>query len=306
MFTADEVRGAAGNFGKLKITGNTQLICFIRFKAVERDHIGALTFDTRFPDELPTAASRAGWIPCWFLPWASARIIKLKIPDVTTTPVINFGGGIDPIPNPDLFFTAGINGCSVFAVGDARTPSMYHGGIDPGSGIVIPRGDDETTETMWRRLIGRQHTAKFVGSVGKTDYISELQEADTTDDGNRVRRGGMVTTRRAAELEALLEAKGSLSRVSVAPWGAVFGLRDAGGNWTMTLVQNATATYMRVIRTVKKRFLRSDKVTETLQGETEPNRVGQPIGHSYNLGFKEFFPGAGAVQVRNVDVDQIF
>ena len=45
-------------------------------------------------------------------------------PDVATDPVINFaGGGIAPVANPGLFFTAGINGCSVFAIGAAATAS---------------------------------------------------------------------------------------------------------------------------------------------------------------------------------------
>jgi hypothetical protein len=313
-------------FTKLKITDTADMICFIRFGAVDRDQVGALTFITRTPQDLPTTASRAGWIPCWFLPWTSGHMIKMKIASAATSPVLNLGPGIDPVPNPDLFFTAGINGCSVFAVGTADMPSVYHGGIDPGSGLTMPLQPNETTEMAWQRLVGRAGGVKYVGSVGKHDYVTELNNAATTDDGDRLRDPGGRTTRLAMDLQTRLNATGQLTRVSVSPWGAVFGLRDPATNaWQMTLVQNATAVYQRIVVKTTKRFLRSDKVVTQHVGEARPNMglMRTPDGLAdltrgngdptmtdcatvANLGYKEFFPAGGVASVRAVDLTQVY
>lgn len=306
MFSGHDLNHASLNFTKLKITDVNDMVCFIRFKAIERDHVGAMTFETKFARELPALADRVGWIPCWFLPWSSGRIIKFKIPDVAAMPIVNFNGAVAPVANPSLFFTAGINGCSVFAVGAASAPSVYHGGINPGSGLVMPLQPNETTEAAWRRLIGRAHTAKVVRSVGKTEYISELNNPLGTDDTDRVSRGGMKTTVLADQMEANLELRGNLSNVTVSPWGAVFGLRDGAGNWTMSLVKNSTVTYQRVVTTVKKKWFKPNETIRTNVGETRGMLVNYPISNSYNLGYRDFFPGAGAAVITNVDLTQIF
>jgi len=312
-------------FSKLKIARVEDMVGFFKLGAVERDQIGAMTFAIKLASELRTTASRAGWVPCWFLPWMSGHIFKLKILSVLTDPVLNFDGGIDAMPNPGLFFTAGINGCSVFAIGNGASPSVYHGGINPGSGLAMPLQPNETTEAAWRRLLGRAHTTKTVGMVGKTDYISELNPG-AANDNDRVRHGGYKTTARASQFETLLQANGQLTNVSVSPWGAVFGLRDATGVWHMNLVKNATVTYHRVIRTVKKRFLIPDKVTVAQQGEVRPrmtlgktpeglpdlatagtvDNAEQVISNCYNLGYQEFFPGAGAAHYRDLATIQVF
>jgi len=312
-------------FSKLKIAKVEDMVGFLKLGAVERDQVGAMTFVVKLASELKTNASRVGWVPCWFLPWLSGHIFKMKIRSVVTEPVLNFGPGIDPIPNPGLFFTAGINGCSVFAIGDSKAPSVYHAGIDPGCGLAVPLQPNETTEQAWRRLIGRAHTTKVVGSVGKTDYVSELNPGYTSND-DRVTSSGYKSTAKAAQFEQMLNTNGNITNVSVSPWGAVFGLRDAAGDWHMNLVKNATVTYHRVTRTIKKRFLRSDQTITTTHGEVRPRMTlgktadglvdlttastvansEQIISNCYNLGYQEFFPGAGAAQYRNLNQIQVF
>ena len=313
------------NFSKMKIANVEDMVGFLKLGAIERDQVGAMTFAVKLASELRTSASRAGWVPCWFLPWASGHILKLKIRSVIAEPTLNFGNGIDSMPNPGLFFTAGINGCSVFSVGDSKAPSVYHGGITPGSGLVMPLQPNETTEQAWRRMLGRANTTKFVGSVGKTDYITELKPGYTSND-DRVMSGGYKSTARAAQFEQMLTANGQLTNVSVSPWGAVFGLRDAAGDWHMNLVKNATVTYWRVTRTVKKRLLGKDKVIVRQSGEVRPLGVmgktpeGLPdlgtagtvqnseqiISNVCNLGYQEFFPGAGTAQYRDLNLIQVY
>lgn len=55
-----------------------------------------------------------GWsTPCYFLPWSSKRIVKLKLGNQHA-----------------VFATAAINGCSVFTRGNPASPTVYHAGID--------------------------------------------------------------------------------------------------------------------------------------------------------------------------------
>jgi hypothetical protein len=324
MFTTAQL--TTGAFGaKLKLAQVDDMIRFIKFGAVERDFIGALTFATRTPAQLPSAASRQGWVPCWFLPWFSGKILKLKISDIATDPVINFAGpGIEPVSNPNLFFTAGINGCSVFAIGATATPSLYHGGLNPGSGMTIPLLPNETTEAAWRRLLGRGATVKFVGSVGKSEYVSELNPG-AVDDDDRLRHNSYKTTKLAQDLEKRLEVNPNLTKVIVAPWGAVFGLRDVAGAWNFTLVKHASVNARKVTVTVKKRLFRSNKVTRVESGEARPSATVVRDAYGFvdisdpgtvlseqdhatcvSLGFSEFFPGAGVASVRNLTNTQIF
>lgn len=312
-------------WSKMKIRDMADMIGFLEFGANERDQLGALTFSVKSARDLPTAVSRAEYIPCWFLPWMSGHIFKLKIASLLTQPELDFGPGIAKMPNPGLFFTAGINGCSVFAVGDPRNPSVYHAGIDPGSGNSLPLLPNETTEQAWRRLLGRKNTTKQIGSIGKTDYISELVNPGGTDDKKRVKYGVGTTTSQAMALQMMLEGRDDITSVQVDPWGCVFGLRDdTTGNWTFTLVKNATIRYYRLIR--KKRFLRKDKVLKV--GEMMPKQWGpthrkpssglldldevaklehteQIIVTCANLGFQDFFPGAGAAHYRSLGSIQI-
>jgi hypothetical protein len=322
-----EIGHAGGNFGaivnnsysKLKVDGAANAVKFIRMRANAKNEIGALTFTVKSAADLPTTASRQGWTPIWWLPWQDRHIVKIKILDKTATPSIVFGPGIDPVPNPDLFFTAAINGCSVIAVGATSAPSIYHGGLD--GDTMAPRLANETTEDAWQRLVGRIGGAKNVQGVGKSEYVAEL--APTVADPNARRMNGAYkTTTDADNFEANLLARGNLTNVSVSPFGMVFGLRDGAGNWALTLVKNANISYQRISVVSKKRLFRSPKVTTTHVGEirqpltfdadgnAQPVLVAstttQAFNHCVALGFKSFFPGVGAAQMHDMNSIMVF
>jgi hypothetical protein len=298
------------DYSKLKIGAASDSIAFIKLRPNEKNEIGAITFSVKTPAELPTVRSRTDWTAVWWLPWQSEHIVKIKIRSNVTDPVINCGHGVDPVNNPPIFFTAAINGCSVFAAGDARNPSMYHGGVD---GAMTVRGDNELTEAAWLRLLGRVNSLKNIQSIGKTDYISEmkpqtkwtnpLQAHDKTDRTS-------FETQGSRDFTAELEGRGSLTNVTVQPWGMVFGLRDANDNWEMTLVKNAFVRYQKIQR--KKRFLRRDKIThlgETRTGRTYNSDGDETLGaavqcpdihNCHTLGYQDFFPGVGAAQMHDL------
>lgn len=299
------------DFSKLKITSAAHSVMFIKLRPNAKNEIGAMTFALKSPSDLPTVVSRQGWAPVWWLPWQNSHLVKMKILGAAAVPSIAIGGGVAPVANPGIFFTAAINGCSVFAVGDATAPSLYHGGVD---GDFTARTPTEKTEDAWRRLLGRVHSTKNIGGVGKTDYIKELPSGANES-------GRLQTTNAAIALESTLQQNGSLTNVSVRPFGMVFGLRDAGGNWTMTLVRNALVTYHRLVTTSKARFLRKPKTRTVTQGEKLPTRFYDNAGDltqeqpataetaiqtCVTLGYHDFFPGATHVTLYDTRTIQIY
>jgi len=300
-----------GEYTKLKIGAASDSIAFIKLRPNEKNEIGAITFTIKTPAELPTNNDRAGWTAVWWLPWQSAHIVKIKIRSNVTDPVINCGNGVAAVNNPPIFFTAAINGCSVFAVGDTRSPSMYHGGVD---GSMRERGATELTEEAWRRLLGRTNPLRNVQGIGKKDYISEMkpqaQWANPLQADDKTDRTSFETSASRA-FQTNLEQRGNLTNINVSPWGMVFGLRDAANNWEMALVKNCMLRYQKI--QITKRFLRSDKVT--LLGETRTNRNYDKDGNMYGatvvqhpeiqnchtLGYQVFFPGAGAAQMYDLN-----
>lgn len=304
------------NYSKLKIGAASDSIKFIKLRPNEKNEVGAMTFVMKNPDELPTVASRLGWTAVWWLPWQNSHVVKIKIRSKLTDPTIAMGLGVAPVDNPDIFFTAAINGCSVFAVGDTKAPSLYHGGVDGGMTV---RNPNETTEAAWRRLLGRIGSAKNIQGIGKSDYVSELNP-NPADDDDRLRVNNFKTTTAANALEQNLLLRGNLTNISVSPFGMVFGLRDISNDWAMTLVKNAHVSYRRIHVVRKKRFLRSDKVRQVDRGEirhartydaegdvtTQVSTVEQASQYCVTLGFQDFFPGAGQVMMHNLNQITLF
>jgi len=298
------------DYGKLKIGGAEESVKFIKLRPNEKNEVGAMTFVMKSPTELPDAPSRIGWTPIWWLPWQNKHIVKIKIRNVATDPTIAIGGGVLPVPNPAIFVTAAINGCSVFSVGDSKFPSLYHGGSD---GEVTVRAPTETTEAAWERLLGRLGGGKNVQGVGKSDYVAELN-ATPTDINARVKSGTYNSTNAAIALEQELARRGTLTNISVSPWGMVFGMRDTGGDWTMSLVKNAFVMYRRIKVTHKKRFLLKDKVITKHEGEIRDTRTYDADGNAriqanineqaiqtcISLGYQDFFPGRNAATMYNL------
>ena len=85
---------------------------------------------------------------------------KLKIESALANANFVLGPGTTAIPNPDIFFTAAINGCSVFVNGNAADPTVYHGGAEQNEIAAIKNQLGNTfwnmiggnTEGMWMNL----------------------------------------------------------------------------------------------------------------------------------------------------------
>lgn len=166
---------------------------------------------------------RPGWAPVYFLPWESGgAIVRLRIPPKGTTD-----------PDPDIFLTAAINGCSVFVQGDATSPTLYHAGGDTG------QSDPNEAARFWRQAL-RHHINNSASARGRGRVAAEVNKTEYVKTPGTV---GNSTTPRAQEYENWLKAKldkaGRFTVTMVNPWGCVMGIRK-GTAWSFYLQENAT------------------------------------------------------------------
>ena len=213
-----------------------------------QEGIGVMRFDAGYD-------STTGGTPIYFLPWdTSGAIIRLVIPRK----------GVNT-PDPDIFFTAAINGCSVFFQGTPDHPTIYHAGGSSGE------SDHNQAAKFWRQAL-RNHIANsatatnrggIVGEVNKTQYVKTP--------GTK----GNSSTPQAEEYERHLKQKldktGKFTVTMVNPWGCVMGIRT-GNNWMFYLQENATVICNIVTKTgVQTRY------------------------YAKPMSIRQIFPGSGAI-----------
>ena len=191
--------------------------------------------------------------PVYWLPWdISGAIIKLAIPQMGA----RLGGRADP----DRFFTAAINGCSIFFTGPRNAPTVWHAGGDTG------QTGPAAQALFWRNLMaGLGHVG--VREVNKEDYIKNSAVPDRT--------GTNFSTQAAEDYRTWIENTYSnvLEVEDIRPWACVMGIRDNAGDWTFYLQENATVTYT-VLRK-KKRIFKADKyVPQKEVSQQQTNVVG--------------------------------
>jgi hypothetical protein len=99
-----------------------------------------------------------------YLPWYDQKIISLTIP-----PMPPNGGGTR------YFFTAAINGCSVFFKGTPQSPTIFHAG----GKTVKPGSDPKQGAEFWREMMKTRtetKTGKTLGEVNKTMYVTDRKD----------------------------------------------------------------------------------------------------------------------------------
>jgi hypothetical protein len=292
------VKEALVPLGKMKAASDTFRSGFIKFRPVATNtdgQIGSLTFDVKYAKELKDAAARTGWLACWFLPWKSGHLLKMRLPDHGVALAAPTGGGLPPV-NADIFFTAAINGCSVFVYGADNSPSVVHAGIgmnfaDALSPTVMTALGGEGA-AIWRNLLNGANVAGdgtvTTNPVKARANFAEVNRFDSVSQqkGTKIEQ----TTADSEGIEAYFARyrKDTLQGAIVNPWGCVCGIRSAGGSWTFILQRNVSVTYQRVMKSKGSFFSRS-KITYGPTSQT-----------SINIGYKIFYPLPGAVHMRDV------
>lgn len=168
-----------------------------------------------------TYTYRAHKVKAYWLPWmAAGGIIRLEIPDKATIAP----GALDS----DYFFTSTISGCSIFIQGTRRNPIIHHAGGPTNKANPVDAAD------FWRGLIQTYSgpDGAILGEVNKTHYVADPL-------------AGGTTTPNAVAFEAWLNGNtgADFEIQSVEPFGCVMGIRDAAGDWTFYLQENATILF---------------------------------------------------------------
>lgn len=190
------------------------------------------------------------YIAAYFLPWTSDHLTRIVIPPKVPTRA-GISDALRRQSDPDLFFTAAVNGCSVFVEGDPRHPTVYHAGTtenrsNPGDKNPFVAGN---ARVHWTRLFDQQRLGGGAyGSVHKDDYVNYL---------------GTGTTPEALQYKAFLESEAStrMKIHSVTAEGSVFGVRDPQGAWAFYLQKNIRFVYTRLVK--KKKLLKTRYVPAT-------------------------------------------
>lgn len=178
-------------------------------------------------------------IPVYFLPWQSKFLLSLSIPEYKEENIVRYDHGVEiDAVSPHIFFTAAINGCSVFVNGDPSRPTVTHGGISEGS---TPYGNDPAT--FWRDLLAvhQQQT----GARGDTNY-----EINNTNYVNATGRAKQTWTPLSARFNSFLRRlpdNNPMQIEQVQPFGCVFGIRY-GRLWSFYLQENAQVTRFKIVK----------------------------------------------------------
>jgi len=276
---ANTIRGEA--IRTAQVQGN-KLVAYIELCLKQRGGLAStgpeggdlISFNSTYTNPPPP-----NHIPVYFLPWdITGASVRMTIPPQGTNN-----------PDPDIFFTAAINGCSIFFQGTPASPTIYHCGAS-----TTGYAKDQLTETAefldYDTGQNRNLGALSARSVNKTEYVATPGIKSRPDQVNAITGTVMqsFTTKRAKSYQNDLKAKHGLGKLTIeeiSPWACVLGRRDAAGDWTFYLQENATIIYHQITRSLPNLFKGAKSQTQA---------VARP------LKFKEIFPaGAGHVTVRS-------
>jgi len=184
---------------------------------------------------LPNGTNQDGsWLPIYFLPWRSLNILSYQVPGVP-----HGLADWDDEEYPRFFFTAGINGCSVFAQGSPESPTISHAGIN--GNLTRPAGE------FWRMQM----------ALTKSGYGSEAIRGEANKHEYMFNKG--QPHKLAAEYSKFLSSNDSKDfKIEIqSPFGCVFGIRF-GRSWTLYLQKSVVFN--------KVRFYKKSGVREQARG----------------------------------------
>jgi hypothetical protein len=248
---------------------------------------GTLVPSTGYPGgydlevEYPTPQNEdklRSYVPMWFLPWNSEKLVGLQIPPRVPSregrPLLGHPGAnavTEPArppleTDPDLFFTAAINGCSVFVTGEPKAPRVYHGGTQ------LQYGDPMDAVHKWqglfREIEPHNYYSGTYGEVNKTHYVRSglskkpkemlltTSNAGTPQAKTRAEFVHDYKTANSSAYKKFLKqhytsdsGKRNIVVQRILPFGCVFGKRSPDGHWTFYLQENVKLTYTLVKET---------------------------------------------------------
>jgi hypothetical protein len=297
---------------KLTIKKRAMMIAYARLKEVAFG-VGTKknSYDVTFYAQDDVKGHEDKCVPLWFLPWASNAITSMTIPP--KLPTKRPDGSNTGILDPDFFFTAAINGCSVFVHGDPKAPTISHAGTaDPRSktaATVSPIFDSAGKDTGQK--LYTPSPGFFTSGNAKSHWKgvherhfganTNASSIDTTDYKNYL---GTDNTREAVEYERFLNDKsGKELRIDmVQSSGCVFGMRDAQGSWSFYLQKNVEIGVTKLQKKFKffkpnehaPKLVPSGRIRTLNDGTTTVEMIEKKIQISIPIHVMKFFPGKDA------------
>lgn len=216
-----------------------------------------------------TQAQKQDLLPIWYLPWWEDRVTKMRILKANQMP--------GDLPNPSLFFTSALTGCSIFVKGPADSPTAYHAGFDSNRDYAANPKQDPNSIRHWQILFDRYSpNTPGRGEANKGMYLADF---DNNPD-LQVYLNYLKTS-----------AHGNMEIRSLIGEGNVFGVRDNTCNWTFYLQEVVTVQYRTF--TVRRKMLGLG-AKETIYSAVKSQRRPMCL--------REIFPnGNGAARIWNTE-----
>lgn len=223
----------------------------------DRDTMAAGTVDVEFRD---TAARRERDFSAYFLPWVADEVVKIKLSDPRAA-------ADDDVK---IFFTAAVDGCSVFVEGDPRNPTVYHanamshnpGGLNPKVAAEMINLRRAREQQMKARLLHARGTKDRFdpGTGGSRSYdqtagnmrVAEMEDYAPSGFGpisnaDKVRILGSIPRVKTSRIATGTGTNRLGETVDLAPQinfnGTVFGFKNRGGTWEFYYQRRAQVMY---------------------------------------------------------------
>jgi len=230
--------GGAALDSTLTVTGGVNLVGYAKLTPIQKtsSENKRNMYGMQFRTPEGATPLKGDYIAVYFLPWASNHLTKMAIPPKVPT---RLNGTQTAQLQPDIFFTAAINGCSVFVTGTAKAPTVIHAGtagqrsqfFDPNTGKPIANPFQfGNARQHWTGLFEAEMGGASYGAIHSGDYRSTA---------------GSQTTPEAEMFRSFLtqEYRKTLRVDTVEAWGCVFGVRSATtAEWAFYLQKNVEVT----------------------------------------------------------------
>jgi hypothetical protein len=185
--------------------------------------------------------------PVYYLPWEENRVVRTKL---------KRSRRVELTGEPQVFFTANLNGCLVSVEGPAEEPTVYHSNVIDYKGS--PGGDPTVPEDKANRRIGKKVGAMLSGYHGMSAQHDNRKKTHIEPGHISQYRYQVLLGRPSAEVDKdrarrlLEEQDGQLAKTLVGTVvttpetrGAVFGVRQ-GGKWAFYYQRQLLVAYNRV------------------------------------------------------------
>jgi hypothetical protein len=216
--------------------------------------------DVKYRNEIDVSQEDE-YVKFYWLPWDQrGGVVKISLIVPPPRP------GKRALPDPDLFFTAALSGCSIFVRGSRKHPTVYHAGITG----AAPGDPGDHWRKLYKEIVPEEDR--------KVENIHEVNTLNYVDKKNRPLKDvadykKFLTKQQKNEVEAKI----------VHSWGCVFGIRDDNMDWSFYYQQNVCVTYQKMRRTSFWNRLVKDN--------TPPRTINYPMR------VNQFYPGSDHVHV---------